>query len=1100
MTVFYTWGFPATGATANRTMPVRLGEVVNVKDWGAVGDGTDDVTFIQDAIDHCISQGGGTIFFPTGSYGIASALDTGSEDPGIAIRFFGVGKRASVIQIINPYFTPAIHKHASTYCTLENITAMSLPSVRMGRDGASLLACQFDVTQPDTIGADLANIIGGSIRDCDFSSQGMAVNDPDSDGEIPGTAPRTIGFAVGSAGLIADSRGGSGVEVAFALSRNGSACISCSAEVCGVGVRVGWGVTAGVPTEVASYGASVQTFQTERDAIGIDLYNATGCTVANSIITGGGTYVSDAFWITITAASWDSGGGGIATLTSAAHNLPVGNTKLIFMSLGSNPTWTPDPNNNYFLATRTGPDTFEYPLVVEPDTYVGGSPMTWSIPLLSGIRARYAHNCVITCNLASSLAVCTMDLNPAGANHLNNTVFGQDVISGWIMPPAAYRASWQYMRCVATDIVTANYNFFGDTVLNPAAELVYANLPGESGVVQALIEGMEYDITDATTQTTFAGTVTSGGSNNYRVRWNGSNWIRVRLMVTTFTEYQFKVTDNNDDPVGESRTLPDRLGQEYGIINVKDHGAVGDGITDDTGAIQDAIYAIQDQYHLGLPIAGISTPGAVIYFPPGVYKVNTAPIYLGFQNPYFGAKMTTATTETGTITLGSAVGGFQTFDEVGVPNGTAVTYLIEDGANFEYGRGVYTASGTTLTRVDQFHPAGRTYGYDLPFESSSGGPLGEDWDLIDLSGSATVMLPEHDPGNENPRGVITLLGAGRSVSVIKGTLDDDFLLQSILIQGQQVCNIEHLTIWNESTTANSGCVYTDAYALGGYISYNHFKGVIGICFSHSIYNMEVSHNKFTGPGVSPVAGSTAIYNIVQGSIINNIAENFDHGFRIYGNGQNIYCNYATGCNVGFYIGHMPTFPPLKFFEDAPKVGGGTTYMMSNWAHACTIGIHFDTVIPGNISIVSNVVTSDAAEVDYGIVSRGSHTGQWLANVVLADVNEVSIDMTNLADPDQVEFHRSLFLSNYAPDDWNMPSGLLPLGVHQGVFINSGIIPLVNYSAIEHGLSHIEHLPVGAEVNITDGSPDSAAFGATITGSGTNNYKVRYNGTIWTRVG
>jgi hypothetical protein len=84
------------------------------------------------------------------------------------------------------------------------------------------------------------------------------------------------------------------------------------------------------------------------------------------------------------------------------------------------------------------------------------------------------------------------------------------------------------------------------------------------------------------------------------------------------------------------------------------------------------------------------------------------------------AKMSTATTGTGTITLGSAAAGFQSFADAGVVDGDAIRYVIEDGNNWEIGQGTYTASGTTLSRT--------------VLESSNSDTA------ISLSGSATVLI------------------------------------------------------------------------------------------------------------------------------------------------------------------------------------------------------------------------------------------------------------------------------------------------------------------------------------------------------------------------
>lgn len=80
--------------------------------------------------------------------------------------------------------------------------------------------------------------------------------------------------------------------------------------------------------------------------------------------------------------------------------------------------------------------------------------------------------------------------------------------------------------------------------------------------------------------------------------------------------------------------------------------------------------------------------------------------------------VTTTTTGTGTLTLGAAVAGYRSFAGASIPNGTVVSYAIENGANRETGTGTYSTTGT-LTRT---------------LKASSTGAL------LNLSGTSTVFI------------------------------------------------------------------------------------------------------------------------------------------------------------------------------------------------------------------------------------------------------------------------------------------------------------------------------------------------------------------------
>jgi len=81
-------------------------------------------------------------------------------------------------------------------------------------------------------------------------------------------------------------------------------------------------------------------------------------------------------------------------------------------------------------------------------------------------------------------------------------------------------------------------------------------------------------------------------------------------------------------------------------------------------------------------------------------------------------KVSTTTTGTGTITLGTVADGFQSFNAIG--DGNTTYYAVVSGNDWEVGLGTYTASGTTLSR-------------DTILESSNGGSA------ITLAGTSDVF-------------------------------------------------------------------------------------------------------------------------------------------------------------------------------------------------------------------------------------------------------------------------------------------------------------------------------------------------------------------------
>lgn len=96
----------ASGSTTSRTLATRFADVVNVKDFGAIGDGlTNDTTAIQAAISAaCARTVGAVVYFPAGKYKCTSTLIITADNvflkgdgPGASFLFPAISTTADAI-------------------------------------------------------------------------------------------------------------------------------------------------------------------------------------------------------------------------------------------------------------------------------------------------------------------------------------------------------------------------------------------------------------------------------------------------------------------------------------------------------------------------------------------------------------------------------------------------------------------------------------------------------------------------------------------------------------------------------------------------------------------------------------------------------------------------------------------------------------------------------------------------------------------------------------------------------------------------------------------------------------------------------------------
>jgi hypothetical protein len=350
-TSFLTYGFKSTPASAGmslRNMPDRLADTINVSDWMPVGATGDQTTNIQAAINACIANGGGTIYFPTNlTSWTTGTLTCGSSTQNVGVIFRGASKRGSLLLGFSSSFT--LSSGGMTFDCIERIehltitnsnTTVGTGAIQVTRDAVMIMG----VAVGGAVGIDASQAKGAGIYDC-TSDAGATQGGQPAATLNPGAPAGFVGYYLGQ-GVIQDCRC-VGADVAYALSSptydavfgplSGTSVIACSAEVNRLGMRIGWGPgntlvpqTLGTnPFTTVSGSSTVTVAHTAHGAHIGDWATLSGSSTFNNVtMTGIFIIVSivnaNSYTVTATTTASGSGSGGGSTVTYTYETPAIG--------------------------------------------------------------------------------------------------------------------------------------------------------------------------------------------------------------------------------------------------------------------------------------------------------------------------------------------------------------------------------------------------------------------------------------------------------------------------------------------------------------------------------------------------------------------------------------------------------------------------------------------------------------------------------------------------------------------------------------------------------------------------------------------------------
>jgi hypothetical protein len=521
-TPFLNFAFPVTGGTARRTMPDRLVDIINVKDFGAVGDGTrDDTTAVQAAINAAAAKGtnraglswnGATVYFPSGQYRITQQLTPPAGVSTCQVNLLGSGKRACVLLgEINDYLIYS-NSWSRWFGVIEGFTIINSKGIFMNLTANLVIRdCVFHCAiNALNLGGATADVYNTTVYNCIF--QGGT----DAHGiQTPGS----VGIYSGQAEFYNISV--TNYDIGFAGWNTGIVIIGSRFEVNNTAIVLGKAPPGGID-QLAAFQLSAISF--ERNDTSIYLQNAytgelNGLALSGTVCPYFGPNFAFTDDIPIQSITWN---GGVATITTTIPHL-LGNYLSVVRGAGTTTfggaiyNASNEGYNANAACTVTGTSTITYPLRTNPGSTATAGKIR--VQPYIGLKVHSAGFVVLNgVNASSDYSNCGIDLSDrnlnawglvfigCNANH-NQGAGGQN----WKMPPAPTNCGIDYIGCN-----------------NPRVILTFAQLPGQPGIASGASEGAEFNIIDgrkAGGGTAVMGdNVQGGGSQHLKVRYNGSNW------------------------------------------------------------------------------------------------------------------------------------------------------------------------------------------------------------------------------------------------------------------------------------------------------------------------------------------------------------------------------------------------------------------------------------------------------------------------------------------------------------------------------------------------------------------------------------------------